>query len=207
MHFNKIVCLGRSFRDHAVELGNAVPESPLFFLKAPSAVIGPGEAIRLPRQSALVHHEAEVAVIIATRLSHCTPAEAEAGIGAWTVLNDVTARDLQQADNGRFTRAKGFDTFCPMSDVRLPTLPEGCRIQGFVNGQQRQNGALSDLLWTPGQALAAVSRVMSLLPGDVVSLGTPAGVGPLVAGDTVEVRLVDAEGNLLISLTNPVVGA
>ncbi len=204
MHFNKIVCLGRSFRDHAVELGNAVPESPLFFLKAPSAVIGPGEAIRLPPQSAEVHHEAEVAVIIAVRLSHCTPEEAEAGIGAWTVLNDVTARDLQRADGGRFTRAKGFDTFCPLSDVRLPSLPVGARIQGYVNGHKRQDGALSDLLWTPGQAIAAISRVMSLLPGDVVSLGTPAGVGPIQAGDTVEVRLVDATGNSLISLTNPV---
>ncbi|MEZ4472296.1 MAG: fumarylacetoacetate hydrolase family protein [bacterium] len=201
----KIVCLGRSFRDHALELGNAVPTAPLFFLKAPTAVIGPGEAIRLPAASAEVHHEAEVAVIIGARLTACTPAEAEAGIGAWTVLNDVTARDLQRADGGRFTRAKGFDTFCPLADVRLPTLPwQACRIQCRVNGVVRQDGALSDLLWTPGEAIAAISAVMTLLPGDVVSLGTPAGVGPIIDGDEVEVRLVGPDGNPLISLSNPV---
>jgi len=203
--FNKIVCLGRSFRDHALELGHAVPTAPLFFLKAPSAVIGPGMPIRLPPQSTEVHHEAEVAVIIGTRLSRCTAAEAEAGIAAWTALNDVTARDLQRADGGRFTRAKGFDTFCPISDVRIADLPwRQCRVQCFVNGAVRQDGALADLMWTPGEALAAISQVMALLPGDVVSLGTPAGVAAIVAGDTVEVRLVGPQGEALVRLINPV---
>ena len=202
----KIVCLGRSFRDHALELGNAVPTSPLYFLKAPTAVIGPGAPIRLPAASAEVHHEAEVAVIIGARLTACTVAEAEAGVAAWTVLNDVTARDLQRADGGRFTRAKGFDTFCPLSDVRLPTLPwRQCRVQGLVNGVIKQDGALSDLLWTPGEAIAAIAAVMTLLPGDVVSLGTPAGVGPFVAGDVVGVRLLGPDGNVLISLENPAI--
>lgn len=202
----KIVCLARSFRKHAEELGNAVPSEPLYFLKAPSALIGPGEAIRLPAASREVHHEAEVAVVVGRRLSRASAEEAFAAIAGWTVLNDVTARDLQKADGGRFTRAKGFDTFCPMASERLPALDwRRCRIQCRVDGALRQDGALSDLLWTPGEVLAAISGCMTLVPGDVVSLGTPDGVGPLVAGESVEVRLVGPDGATLLSLWNPVV--
>lgn len=202
----KIVCLARSFRKHAEELGNAVPSEPLYFLKAPSALIGPGEAIRLPAASREVHHEAEVAVVVGRRLSRASADEAFAAIAGWTVLNDVTARDLQKADGGRFTRAKGFDTFCPMASARLPSLDwRRCRIQCRVDGALRQDGALSDLLWSPGEVLAAISGCMTLLPGDVVSLGTPDGVGPIVAGESVEVRLVGPDGATLLSLTNPVV--
>lgn len=202
----KIVCLARSFRKHAEELGNAVPAEPLYFLKAPTALIGPGDPIRLPPESADVQHEAEVAVIIGRRLSRATPSEAEAAIAAWTVLNDVTARDLQRKDGGRFTRAKGFDTFCPLSDVRLPTLDwRRCRIQCRVDGALRQDAALADLLWTPGEVLAAISACMTLEPGDVVSLGTPEGVGPLRAGETVVVRLEGPRGETLAELGNPVV--
>lgn len=202
----KIVCLARSFRKHAEELGNAVPPAPLYFLKAPTARIGPGEPIRLPAASREVHHEAEVALIIGRRLHHASATEAEAAIEAWTVLNDVTARDLQRADGGRFTRAKGFDTFCPISDVRLPSLDwRACRIECRVDGAVRQDGALADLLWTPGEVLAAISACMTLVPGDIVSLGTPEGVGPIEAGQTVEVRLLGADGEVLIALSNPVV--
>ncbi|MEZ4436153.1 MAG: fumarylacetoacetate hydrolase family protein [bacterium] len=202
----KIVCLARSFRKHAEELGNAVPSEPLYFLKAPSALIGPGEAIRLPAASREVHHEAEVAVVVGRRLSRASAEEAFAAIAGWTVLNDVTARDLQKADGGRFTRAKGFDTFCPMAADRLPSLDwRRCRIQCRVDGALRQDGALSDLLWTPGEVLAAISACMTLVPGDVVSLGTPDGVGPIVAGESVEVRLVGPDGATLLSLWNPVV--
>lgn len=205
---SKIVCLARSFRKHAEELGNAVPAAPLYFLKAPSAVIGPGEAIVLPAASAEVHHEAEVAVIVGRRLQRASVAEAEGAIAAWTVLNDVTARDLQKADGGRFTRAKGFDTFCPLSDARLATLDwRRCRIECRVDGAVRQDGALADLLWTPAEVLAAISECMTLLPGDVVSLGTPEGVGPIEAGQTVEVRLVGPEGEVLVTLANPVEAA
>lgn len=205
-HPGKIVCLARSFRKHAEELGNAVPSEPLYFLKAPTALIGPGEPIRLPAASREVHHEAEVAVIVGRRLTGASAAEAFDAIAAWTVLNDVTARDLQRADGGRFTRAKGFDTFCPMARARLPTLDwRRCRIGCRVDGMVRQDGALADSLWSPGEVLAAISGCMTLLPGDVVALGTPDGVGPIVAGQSVEVRLVGPGGETLISLVNPVV--
>ena len=203
---SKIVCLARSFRLHAEELGNEVPTSPLFFLKAPSAVIGPGEAIVLPSVSSEIHHEAEVAIVIGNRLSQADETEAKQGIGAWTILNDVTARDLQRLDQGRFTRAKGYDTFCPIANERLLELDwMNARIQCYVDGEQRQDGALSDLIFSPTMVLVAISRVMTLMPGDIVSLGTPAGVGPLLQGNTVEVRLVDGVGRTLLSLENPVV--
>ena len=153
-----------------------------------------------------LHHEAEVAVWVGRQLSRASAEEAAGAIGAWTVLNDVTARDLQRADKGRFTRAKGFDTFCPVADARLEALDwPAARIQCWVDGERRQDGALADLLFSPAELLAAVSQCMTLEPGDLVSLGTPAGVGPLRAGQTVEVRLVDDSGKTLLSLTNPVI--
>lgn len=205
-HPTKIVCIGRSFRAHAQELGNAVPEAPIFFLKAPSARIESGEAIELPAASAMVHHEAEAAVIIGSRLQCGTLAEAEAAIEAWTVLNDVTARDLQKADKGRFTRAKGFDTFCPISADRVPPPLDWrqCRIQGRVNGELRQDAPLEQLMWSPAELLVHVSAVMTLFPGDIVSLGTPAGVGPLAPGDTVQVQLLAPDGAVLATVRNPV---
>lgn len=206
MHPTKIVCVGRSFRAHAQELGNAVPEAPIFFLKAPSARIESGAAIELPAASAVVHHEAEAAVVIGTRLRCGSLAEAEAAIGAWTVLNDVTARDLQAADKGRFTRAKGFDTFCPISTDRVPRGLDWrrCRIQGRVNGELRQDALLDQLMWSPAELLVHISAVMTLLPGDIVSLGTPAGVGPLAVGDTVQVQLIGPGGAPLATVSNPV---
>jgi len=204
---SKIVCLARTFRAHAAELGNTVPPKPLYFLKAPSALIGPGAAIKLPAASQEVQHEGEVAVIVGERLTAVNPQTAEAAIVGWTLLNDVTARDLQREDGGRFTRAKGFDTFCPMADARLPALDwRRCRVQCRVNGTLRQDGALDALVRTPAEYVAAISGCMTLEPGDVVSLGTPAGVGPLVAGDTVEVRLLGPDGDVLMTLTNPVSG-
>ncbi len=202
---SKIVCLARTFRKHAAELGNAVPAEPLYFLKPPSALIGPGDAIRLPPASDEVHHEGEVAVIVGARLSDASPAAAEAAIIGWTLLNDVTARDLQRKDGGRFTRAKGFDTFCPMATERIATLDwRRCRVQCRVNGALRQDGGLDALIQTPAEYIAAISGCMTLEPGDVVSLGTPAGVGLLVAGDVVEVRLVGPDGRTLMTLENPV---
>ncbi len=182
-----------------------MPTEPLYFLKAPSALISDGEAIVLPPQSAEVHHEGEAALVLSAALKNASPEEGAAAIGGWTVLNDVTARDLQRADKGRFTRAKGFDTFCPLSSDRAPTLDwRQARIQCRVNGTMRQDGALADLVFTPGEILSHVSAVMTLMPGDIVTLGTPAGVGELHAGDEVEVRLLDGSGVVVASVTNPV---
>jgi len=201
----QLICLARTFGRHALELGNPIPEHPLYFLKSISALIGPEEAIELPPESAEVHYEAEVAVWIKAPLKRATPEEAEAAIHSWTVLNDVTARDLQRADQGRFTRAKCFHTFCPLSPdrVELPRWPEA-RIQGLLNGALVQDAPLSDMIFSPGEALAAVSEVISLAEGDLVSLGTPAGVGALKAGDRFEVRLLDETGAVKVSLSNPV---
>jgi 2-keto-4-pentenoate hydratase/2-oxohepta-3-ene-1,7-dioic acid hydratase in catechol pathway len=201
----QLICLARTFGRHALELGNPIPERPLYFLKSVSAVVGPDEPIELPPESTEVHYEAEVAVWIGAPLKRATPEQAEAAIAGWTVLNDVTARDLQREDNGRFTRAKCFHTFCPLSPERV-TLERWAeaRIQGWRNGELVQDAPLSDMLFTPGEALSAVSEVIALEPGDLVSLGTPAGVGPLSEGDTFEVRLLSAEGDLLVSLSNPV---
>ncbi len=205
----QMVFLARSFGRHALELGNEIPERPLFFLKSVSALVGPGEPVRLPAESAEVHHEAEVAVWVGATLTRATPEEAEGAIEGWTVLNDVTARDVQRADGGRFTRAKCFDTFCPLSPQVISPAALGdwraARIQGWRSGALVQDAPLSDMLYTPAEALSAISQVMTLRPGDLVSLGTPAGVGPLAAGDSFEVRLVGAGGEVLVSLVSPVV--
>ncbi|MBM4291805.1 MAG: fumarylacetoacetate hydrolase family protein [Deltaproteobacteria bacterium] len=207
----QMVFLARSFGRHALELGNAIPERPLFFLKSLSALVGPGEAVVLPAESAEVHHEAEVAVWVGAPLTRATPEEAAGAIEAWTVLNDVTARDVQRADGGRFTRAKCFDTFCPLCPQAVSPAALGdwraARVQGWRNGALAQDAPLSDLLYSPAEALSAISQVMTLRPGDLVSLGTPAGVGPLAAGDSFEVRLVGGGGEALLSLVNPVVAA
>ena len=202
---SKIVCLGRTFPKHAKELGNPVPQTPIFFLKSPSAVIGAGEAILCPPDSDEVHHEAEVAVWIGASLTHATEDQAKAAMSGWTVLNDVTARDIQRQEKGRFSRAKNFDTFCPLSSETVHDLSwRHCRIQCLLNGTLRQNGLLTDLSLEPWDFIRYVSTQMTLRPGDLVSLGTPPGVGTMKPGDMVEVRLVDGRGRTLVSLTNPV---
>ena len=159
----------------------------------------------MPACSQDVQHEAEVAVLIGRTIRDADIATAKGVIKGWTILNDVTARDLQRADGGRFTRAKGFDTFCPMSDECLENLDwRTLRIQCVVNGQVRQDGALTDLTFEPAELVSKVSETMTLMPGDVVSLGTPAGVGSIWPGDVVQIRLVDLTGQVLLRLTNPV---
>ena len=188
----KIVCVGRNYLEHARELGNQVPERPLLFLKPPSAVIGDGEAIVLPAESQRVEHEGEIGVVLGARLRKADLAAARAAIGGITCVNDVTARDLQKTD-GQWTRAKGFDTFCPIGprvwepppQFDLGQLSVLCR----VNGEQRQRGRASQMAFSIPDLLAYISQVMTLEPGDLVSTGTPAGVGPLVAGDVVEVEI------------------
>ncbi len=200
-----IVCMARTFAAHARELGNTVPEDPIFFLKPRSAVITDGEPIVIPHQSDEVHHEAEVAVLIGSTLTRASVTQAEEAIEGWTVANDVTARDLQRADNGRFTRAKGFDSFFPISPVILPALSwREARIQCLLDGTLRQDALLASMSFSPAELVSQVSQVMTLEAGDVVSLGTPSGVGPMRPGQVVTVRLLDSRGETLIELTNPV---
>ena len=188
----KIVCVGRNYHEHAVELGNVVPERPLLFLKPPSAVIGDGEAIVLPAASRQVEHEGEIGVVIGSPLRRGDEAAARAAIAGITCVNDVTARDLQKAD-GQWTRAKGFDTFCPMGPRLLEVGPAfdlaALEVSCRVNGVERQRGRAAEMAFAIPALLAFISHVMTLEPGDLVATGTPAGVGPLVDGDVVEVEI------------------
>jgi 2-keto-4-pentenoate hydratase/2-oxohepta-3-ene-1,7-dioic acid hydratase in catechol pathway len=185
----KIVAVGVNYRAHAAEFGKAVPAEPLLFLKPPSALLGPGQAIVLPRMSELVHHEAELAAVIGRRLRSASPEEARAAVLGYTCLNDVTARDLQRQD-GQFTRAKGFDTFAPVGPwIETELDPRDLRLWCRVNGEVRQDGRTSDMVWDVPALLSFISRIMTLWPGDVVTTGTPPGVGPLVPGDRVEVEI------------------
>jgi len=197
---SKIVCIGRNYRAHAKELGNEVPAVPMLFMKPPSAVIGPQEAIRCPEQSKEVHHESELAVVMGRTLSHASAVEAKLAVFGYTCLNDVTARDIQREEK-QFTRAKGFDTFCPIGPVVETVLdpmdlPVVCR----VNGVEKQRGSTRDMVFDPFALLAFISGVMTLWPGDVVATGTPEGVGPIRRGDWVEVEV----GGIGV-LRNPVV--
>jgi len=189
LHPSKIVCVGRNYAEHAKELGNAVPERPLLFFKPPSALVGPGEAIVLPPASSRVEHEAEIGVVIGRWLRHASAAEAVAGVGGFTCVNDVTARDLQKTD-GQWARAKGFDTFCPAGPAVVAGLDwRSLEVIGRVNGVERQRGRTSEMIFSIPELLSYISAVMTLEPGDLVATGTPAGVGPLVAGDVVEVEI------------------
>jgi 2-keto-4-pentenoate hydratase/2-oxohepta-3-ene-1,7-dioic acid hydratase in catechol pathway len=185
----KIVCVGRNYRAHAKELGNEVPTTPLLFLKPPSAVVGPGEAIRLPAQSTEVQHEAELAVVVARPVHGASPAEVKGAIFGYTCLNDVTARDIQRAEK-QFTRAKGFDTFCPIGPLVETDLDPGeVSVVARVNGAERQRGSTRDMVFDVPALLSFISGIMTLLPGDVVSTGTPEGVGALARGDWVEIEV------------------
>jgi 2-keto-4-pentenoate hydratase/2-oxohepta-3-ene-1,7-dioic acid hydratase in catechol pathway len=198
---SKIVCVGRNYADHAKEMGNEVPKAPLLFLKPSSAMIGNGEAIVLPAASARVEFESEIGVVIGRQLSHANTDEAEAAIHGFVCVNDVTARDLQNSD-GQWTRAKGFDTFCPVGPAIRSGLDwrdlEGV---GRVNGAERQRARTSEMVFSIPALLAYISDVMTLLPGDLVATGTPAGVGRLAPGDIVEVEIPGVG-----ILRNPVMG-
>jgi len=198
----KILCIGRNYAAHARELGNEVPSSPLVFLKAPSSIVGPGEAIVCPPESQRVEHEAEIGVVIGRRMRHVTEAEAVRGIAGAVCLNDVTARDLQKAD-GQWGRAKGFDTFCPVSPEVVPVADwSALEVIGRVNGVVRQHGYARDMVFSVPFLVAWLSRVMTLEPGDLIATGTPEGTGPLLPGDTVEVEIPGVG-----RLANPVVAA
>jgi 2-keto-4-pentenoate hydratase/2-oxohepta-3-ene-1,7-dioic acid hydratase in catechol pathway len=203
---SKVVCVGRNYADHAAELGNDVPKEPLLFLKPSTSVIGPRDAIRLPIFSKQVEHEAELAVVIgAPGARRADRAAAERAIFGYTCANDVTARDLQRSD-GQWTRAKGFDSFCPIgpwitTGLDVSDLEIRCEVgRNPEEMEVRQLGRTKDMVFDVPGLVSYISHVMTLLPGDVVLTGTPAGVSPLVEGDTVTVR-IDGIGEL----TNPVV--
>lgn len=187
---SKIVCVGRNYREHAKELGHEVPAEPLLFLKPPSALLAPEGEVLLPRESARVEHEGELAVVVGARLRRADVATATRAIAGITCADDVTARDLQRKDV-QFTRGKGFDTFCPVGawiETEPPPLAE-LEITTRVNGETRQHGRVADMIWPVGELLSYVSQVMTLLPGDLLLTGTPAGVGPLGPGDLVEIEI------------------
>jgi 2-keto-4-pentenoate hydratase/2-oxohepta-3-ene-1,7-dioic acid hydratase in catechol pathway len=197
---SKVIAVGKNYADHAREMGGEVPAAPMIFLKPSTSVIGPGDPITLPWQSEQVEHEAELAVVIG-RLCRDVPEDrvSEVVLG-YTCANDVTARDLQRTD-GQWGRAKGFDSFCPLGPwIETSVDLDDADITCLVNGDLRQGGSTGDMVRDVVELVSWISSVMTLLPGDVILTGTPAGVGPIVAGDTVSVS-IDGIG----TLTNPVI--
>jgi 2-keto-4-pentenoate hydratase/2-oxohepta-3-ene-1,7-dioic acid hydratase in catechol pathway len=195
----KIVCVGLNYRKHIAEMGHDTPAEPVIFLKPSTAVIGPGDSIPLPAGVGRVDYEAELGVVIGRRTHRVTPEKAAENILGLCCGNDVTARDLQAID-GQWTRAKSFDGFCPLGPwVATDVDPSDLLLECYVNGSRRQQARTSDMLFHPYELVSFISRVMTLVPGDVVLTGTPGGIGPLADGDSVEVRI---EG--VGSLVNPV---
>lgn len=193
---SKIVAVGKNYADHAAEMGGDVPDEALLFLKPSSSVIGPDEPIRLPTDlSQEVHHEAELAVVVGALLQRVTAEEARRGILGYTCANDVTARDLQRREDQWF-RAKSFDTACPLGPaIATDVDPDDLAVRCSVDGQLRQDGTTADLVRTVPELVAEISQITTLLPGDVILTGTPAGVGPLQPGETVTVE-IDGIGKL-----------
>jgi len=186
---SKIVAVGLNYRDHAAEMKQPLPEEPLLFLKPGTAVIGPDESILCPAQSKQVEFEGELAIVIRRPCRRVSPDDALDHVLGYTCMIDVTARDLQRRDV-QYTRAKGFDTFAPLGPwIETDADAGDLTIETYVNGERRQNSRTSELIFSPAFLVSFISQVMTLLPGDVISTGTPAGVGPLRPGDTVEVRI------------------
>jgi 2-keto-4-pentenoate hydratase/2-oxohepta-3-ene-1,7-dioic acid hydratase in catechol pathway len=198
---SKIVCIGRNYREHAAELGHEVPKEPLLFLKATSALLPPGGVVRRPKISERVDHEGELGVVIG-KTCYQPPADADIRqyILGYTCVNDVTARDLQFSD-GQWSRAKGFDTFCPVGPIVTSEIDPwaGVGVEARVNGEVRQQGNTRDFIFALDVIIRHIAQAMTLFPGDLIPTGTPSGVGPLKAGDNVEVS-VEGVG----TLRNPV---
>jgi len=186
---SKVVAVGKNYPEHAVEMGGDVPEEPLVFLKPSTAVIGPGDPIAYPPISRRMDYEGELACVVGRIIRRATSEEASRGILGYTCANDVTLRDLQATD-GQWARAKGFDTSCPLGPwVETEADPSDLALETRVNGEVRQSARTSQLAFDPAELVAFISTFMTLLPGDVVLTGTPAGVGPLDVGDAVEVSI------------------
>jgi 2-keto-4-pentenoate hydratase/2-oxohepta-3-ene-1,7-dioic acid hydratase in catechol pathway len=183
------VAVGLNYRDHARELGLAVPEVPVLFLKPPTTVIGPGEAIRYPTMSSQVDYEAELGVVIRDRVRNVRPEEALGHVLGYTCANDVTARDLQKKD-GQWTRAKSFDTFCPVGPwIETDLDPDDLLIESYQNGERRQSSRTAQFIFKVNVLVSFISEIMTLEAGDLIITGTPAGVGPMKPGDEIEVRI------------------
>ena len=198
---SKIVCIGRNYREHAAELGNEVPKEPLIFLKATSSLLSPGASVRRPKLSQRVDYEGELGVVIGkTCYQPSADADMRQYILGYTCVNDVTARDLQKTD-GQWSRAKGFDTFCPVGPIVTDEVDPwaGVGVQTKVNGEIRQDGNTRDLIFNLDAVIRYIAQAMTLYPGDLIPTGTPSGVGPVVAGDQMEVSV---EG--IGTLRNPV---
>jgi 2-keto-4-pentenoate hydratase/2-oxohepta-3-ene-1,7-dioic acid hydratase in catechol pathway len=196
---SKIVCIGRNYVAHAKELGNATPTEPLLFLKPPSSLLDPHGAIVLPRESEKVEHEAELGVVIGKRARNVAKENALAHVFGYTCVGDITARDLQKKD-GQWTRAKGFDTFCPVGPwIETELDPSKAHILCRVNGQKRQDGPTSDMVFDVAAVVAYISEVMTLEPGDLIATGTPEGVGPLARGDALDIEITPI-GTLTVSV-------
>jgi 2-keto-4-pentenoate hydratase/2-oxohepta-3-ene-1,7-dioic acid hydratase in catechol pathway len=201
---SKVVAIGRNYAAHAAELGNDAPDEPLMFLKPNTSVVGPGDQIFYPPQTQRLDYEGELAVVIGRICRDVPPEQATDVIFGYTIANDVTARDLQSRD-GQWTRAKGFDSFCPLgpwveTDLDPQTFADGVSIRTHLNGDLVQDGTTKDLIFDIPTLVAHITSVMTLLPGDVILTGTPEGIGPMQAGDEVEVSIAG-----LGSLTNTVV--
>ncbi|MGD8562342.1 MAG: fumarylacetoacetate hydrolase family protein [Desulfarculaceae bacterium] len=199
---SKIVAVGLNYKSHAKEMKKALPKEPMVFLKPSTSVIGPGAPIVRPQGATRVDYEAELAIVIGKRCRLVKEDDALDYVFGYTCLNDVTERHLQAKDI-QYTRAKGFDTFCPLGPaIALELNPARLNVRSIVNGQVRQKGNTSDLIFSVAQLVSFISQVMTLHPGDVIASGTPEGVGPLVAGDTVG---IEVQG--IGSLINPIVDA
>lgn len=197
---SKIVCVGLNYRDHALEQGKPLPPEPLLFIKPSTSVIGPGAAIESPGWAGRIDHEAELGVVIGKVARDVPIGKAQDYILGLTCVNDVTARDLQNKD-GQYTRCKGFDTFAPVGPcIALGLDGRDLEIRGYVNGQVRQNSRTRELIFTIPELVTFITSVMTLLPGDIISTGTPSGIGPIAPGDSVTIH-VEGVG----ALTNPVI--
>jgi len=185
----KIVAVGLNYRGHAREMNMTIPEEPLLFLKPATAVIGTGAPIIYPKMSQRVDYEGELGVVIGRLCKNVSEQQAPEYVFGYTCLNDVTARDLQKKD-GQFTRSKSFDTFCPLGPcIETELDPAGAIIETLLNGQLRQETSTADFIFPVYLLVSFISRVMTLLPGDVIATGTPSGIGPMQPGDEVEVRI------------------
>jgi len=198
---SKVVAIGLNYKDHAAEMNKPLPSEPLMFMKPSTAVIGPGEAIRIPPDVGEIHYEAELGVVMGKRASRVSADNAMEHVLGLTCLIDVTARELQRKDI-QYTRAKGFDTFAPIGPcIALGLDPSALDVEGWLNGERKQASNTRQLVFTVPQIVAFVSSVMTLLPGDVIATGTPSGVGPLKKGDTFTVKI-----NGIGELSSPVSG-